>query len=65
MELSEEQKRNNKIADCVAELNSYCKILADYVDAHEEIDEMLHASLIVDKMQENITTLYKIFYRNE
>lgn len=62
MELSEQEVQGNKISDCVAELYSYCAILADYFDAHEEVEELFHASLIVDKMQEYINILHNIYF---
>ena len=62
MEVKEKEIQDFDIRECVAELNSYCAILADYIDAHEGVEELLHASLLVEKMQERITELYNIYY---
>lgn len=47
----------DKIFSYTAELESYAAILSDYMEIHEDIEEFLHASLIVDKMKENICKL--------
>ena len=46
-----------KLFDAVVQLDSYNTILSSYMELHENILEMTHASLLVDKMQEQINTM--------
>ena len=54
MRTIEQADLKDKIFGPLAALESYISILSDYMDIHEDILEINHASLIVYKMQEEL-----------
>lgn len=44
------EKMKRKLFDAVVQLDSYNTILSSYMELHENILEITHASLLVDKM---------------
>ena len=59
METIDTEKMKRTIFDAVVQLDSYNNILSGYMELHENILEMNHACLLVDKMQEQIDDLGK------
>jgi len=55
------EKMKRGLFDAVVQLDSYNTILSSYMELHENILEMTHASLLVDKMQEQIDTMKEFF----
>ncbi len=54
MRTIEQEDLKDKIFGPLSALESYISILSDYMDIHEDILEINHASLIVYKMQEEL-----------
>ncbi len=54
--------KDSRIDEAVTEIISYVEILSDYMSFHSSIPQMLHASLLVDKMQDKLDVVKTLIY---
>ena len=52
--MTEKIIKEAKLDNAIEEIISYAEILSDYMSYHDSIPEMLHASLLIYKIQEQL-----------